>query len=118
MRHLSLALIAGMSVAIAGGAQAQSLAGQKGDVRYRTQFENTKSPCKKAFDAYVAASGHSAYAQTPSGRIANAEAYFCGISRNAPSQKAAQERAIADCKRVGDKYKVKIAGRCEVYASK
>lgn len=118
MRYLSLALIAGASLVIVGAAQAQSLSGQHGDVRYRTQFMDPKSPCKKAFEAYVAASGHSAYAQTPSGRLAHAEAYFCGISRNAPSQKAAQERAIADCKRVGDKYKVKIAGRCEVYASK
>lgn len=100
-------------------AQAQSLSGQEGKKRYVTRFSSSpKDPCKLAYKAYVAASGHSAYAQTPGGYSTYAEAYFCGIARNAPTIKAAEERALADCKRVGDKYKVRISGRCEVYASK
>jgi hypothetical protein len=118
--RLILAILFGAlaSGALVFSAQAQSLSGQKGDVRYRVQFPNPKDACKKAYDAYVAASGHSAYAQTPSGRFANAEAFFCAVVRNAPSQKAAEERVLVDCKRTGEKYKVKTAGRCEVYASK
>lgn len=113
---LAAALVCAVAIPVA---QAQSLAGQVGDKRYSTNFPpSPKDPCKLAYKAYVAASGHSAYAQTVSGRMAHAEAFFCGMARNAPSQKAAEERALADCKRVGQKYKVKTAGRCEVYASK
>ncbi len=99
-------------------AQAQSLAGQKGDVRYPAQFHSSKDACSKAYAKYVGASGHSAYAQTPSGRMAHAEAFFCGTGLNAPSKKAAEERALESCKSVGKKIKAKKTGRCEIYASK
>lgn len=117
-----LTLLASAFVAsplVLGSAQAQSLAGSEGTKRYPTSFpQNPKDPCRLAYKAYVAASGHSAYAQTLSGRSASREAFFCGISRNAPSKKAAEQRALADCKRTGEKYKVKTAGACQVYASK
>ena len=101
-------------------APAASLSGQVGNKRYTVQFNPSQptNPCKKAYDAYIKAGGHSAYAQTPSGRLAHAEASFCGVALNAPSEAAAKERAVANCKRTGEKYKVKTAGRCEVYVSK
>ncbi|WP_352955612.1 hypothetical protein [Mesorhizobium sp. M1322] len=45
---------------------AESLAGSKGDTRFWPALSgNPKSDCTKAYKAYVAASGHSAYATTP-----------------------------------------------------
>ena len=110
-------MLAGMIIATGPGvATAESLAGKAGNVRYPAHFVRTEGPCEKEYKAYVAAAGHSAYAQTP--RSHHAEAFFCGRAFNTPSQKVAEERALADCNSVGKKYKVKISGRCKIYASK
>lgn len=116
LRPAFVVMLAGILVAAAPlAASAESLAGKVGDQRYAAQFGQTKGPCQQAYKDYVAASGHSAYAQT---HRAETEAFFCGRSYNAPTQKAAEERALADCNSVFTKYKVKTAGRCTVYASK
>jgi hypothetical protein len=98
-------------------ANAQSLTGKVGDKRYSAQFPSgVKGPCRKAYKDYIAAPGHSAYAQTPLSW--GVEAFFCGRAYNAPSQKAAEERALADCKSVFKLYKVKTIGACQIYVSK
>ena len=55
---------------------ADSLAGKVGDQRYAAQFGDTTGGCKDAYKQYVAAPGHSAYAQTHVSY--DAEAFFCG----------------------------------------
>ena len=119
--QLALAsVLAGLLVAaVPGAAMAKdkgSLAGQEGKKRYALQFQQTKGPCQKAYKDYVAASGHSAYAQTHLSY--DAEAFFCGPAYNAPTQQIAEERALASCNSVGKKYKVKTAGKCAIYTSK
>ncbi|MDI6027098.1 hypothetical protein QBK99_12955 [Corticibacterium sp. UT-5YL-CI-8] len=117
LRPAFVSMLAGILVAaVPLAASAESLAGKVGDRRYPAQFGQTKGPCQQAYKQYVAASGHSAYAQTHINY--DAEAFFCGSFYNAPTQKAAEERALADCNSVFTKYKVKTAGRCTVYASK
>lgn len=104
------------TMAAPGVARAESLAGQIGDKRYPVQFPvGTTGPCERVYKQYIAASGHSAYAQTS---LMRGGAFFCGAAFNARSKEAAEERALADCKSVGKKYKVKTAGRCLVYVSK
>lgn len=110
-------MLAGMIVALAPGlATAESLAGKVGKKRYAAQFGNTEGPCQKAYQEYIAAPGHSAYAQT---HVSYAvEAFYCGRAFNAPTQKAAEEHALANCNSTGKKYKLKVAGGCAIYASK
>lgn len=115
VRPACIALLAGM-FALPTGASAESLAGQVGDKRYPGHFAWTTGPCEKAYRDYVKAAGHSAYAQTHRG--GRAEAFFCGRFYNAPSQKEAEKRALADCNSLFKKYKVKTAGPCTIYASK
>lgn len=104
-------LLAGPAVA------AESLAGKVGTKRFGAMFPaGMKGPCQKAYKDYVAAAGHSAYAQTPLSY--SVEAVFCGRAYNAPSQKEAEKRALAECNSVGKKYKVKVAGPCQIYVSK
>ena len=96
---------------------AESLAGQIGTKHYAVRFPSgMKGPCQKLYKDYIAASGHSAYAQTPLSYMA--QAMFCGRAYNAPSQKEAEKRALADCNSVGTKYKLRVAGGCEIYVSK
>jgi hypothetical protein len=118
MRPAIASMLAGAMLAAAPGAAiAESLAGQIGKKRYPVQFHpGMTGPCQKVYKAYIAAPGHSAYAQTP--LRYGVEAFFCGKAFNAPSQKAAEERALENCRSVGKKYKVKIAGSCAVYVSK
>lgn len=92
-----------------------SLAGQAGKKRYPTQFGNTTGPCKDAYKKYVAASGHSAYAQTHLGAV---EAFYCALSLDGPSQAATEKQALERCNAVGKKYKMKTTGNCAIYASK
>lgn len=103
-------------------AVAASLAGQVGDKRRGQVLPgSTTGSCGAAWKAYVAASGHSAYASTRfSGPFVRngMEAIYCGIDRNAPSQKAAEQRAIASCNSAKKKYKMRSNGPCEVVASK
>lgn len=110
-----------LSFAISTVAVAASLAGQIGDKRRSMVLPSyARGECGAAWKAYVAAPGHSAYASTRIGGYfrAGAEAIFCGVDRNAPSQKAAEQRAIAGCNSLKKKYKVKTVGPCEIVASK
>ncbi len=96
---------------------AETLAGSKGDVRYpMTIPSGTIGGCGKAYAAYIAASGHSAFAATP---IARAVEYFiCGVKVNAPSQKAAEDLALKSCQITKSKYKMPLGGDCSIAASK
>ena len=120
---LSAAICAGLilSFALPASAEAASLAGQVGEKR-RGQVlpAYTKGSCGAAWKAYVAASGHSAYASTRyAGPFARQhEAIYCGIDRNASSQKAAEQRALASCDSAKKKYKMRSVGPCEIVASK
>lgn len=117
MRPAYATLLAGMIIAaLPGAATAESLAGKEGDKRHSVQFGQSTGPCQKAYQDYIAAPSHSAYAQTH--RSFNVEALFCGPAYNAPSQKVAEERALAGCNSVGKKYKLKTSGKCTIYASK
>lgn len=103
-------------------AVAESLAGQVGDKR-RGQVAPTHSTgqCAKAWHEYVAARGHSAYAQTPyfGQFVRNGyEVYFCGAHRNESSKQLAEKRALANCNAAKKKYKLGSVGSCAVVASK
>lgn len=97
---------------------AGSLAGSEGDKRFPPYLpRNPKDPCTKAYKAYVAAGGHSAYATTPYARIMSSY-IVCGGHLNAPSQKAAEELAMKSCQSTRGHYKVTTGGSCEIAASK
>jgi hypothetical protein len=121
---LTAAVCAGLifSFALSATADAASLAGQVGEKRRGQVLPGSATgSCGAAWKAYVAASGHSAYASTryagPYVRNGN-EAIYCGIDRNAASQKAAEQRAIANCDAARKKYKMRSIGPCEIVASK
>ena len=113
-------MLAGLLVATtAGAAAAGSLAGSKGDVRFpATRGSDPKSECNVAYNAYLAASGHSAYATTFYSRVVDLY-IICGSKLNAPSQKAAEEMALRNCQAGLTRWKVKTAsGGCAISASK
>lgn len=96
---------------------AESLAGSQGDVRYpMTIPSGTIGGCGKAYAAYVAAPGHSAFAATPIARTV--EYFICGVKVNAPSQKAAEDLALKSCQTTKSKYKMPLGGNCSIAASK
>lgn len=98
-------------------AHAGSLAGSEGEVRRRHIFHNLETgPCKDGYKQYVAASGHSAYASSPSG-FGN-EAYLCSWRLNLASKAKAEEAAMNDCKAGVKRHKGQVFGPCEVIASK
>lgn len=111
-----------LSFAVPASVEAASLAGQVGEKR-RGQIlpGSATGSCGAAWKAYVAASGHSAYASTryvgPYVRNGS-EAIYCGIDRNASSKGAAEQRAIANCNAAKKKYKMRSTGPCEIVASK
>lgn len=119
MRLALASALAGLLVAaMPGAAMAKdkgSLAGKEGNKRYATQFGQTTGPCQDGYKKYVAASGHSAYAQTHLGAV---EAFYCGASLGAPSQAAAEKQALERCNSLGKTYKMKTTGKCAIYASK
>jgi hypothetical protein len=120
---LTVAVCAGLihSFVLSAPAEAASLAGQVGEKRRGQVLPAfSKGSCGGAWKAYVAASGHSAYASTRySGPFARHEqAIFCGIDRNASSKKVAEQRAIASCNAAKKKYKLRSIGPCEIVASK
>lgn len=96
---------------------AGSLAGSEGDKRFPPNLGVSKSPCDKAYKAYVAASGHSAYATTPYSRVVSLY-ILCGTQLNAPSQKVAEALAMKSCTATRAHYKVTNGGACEIAASK
>ncbi|WP_448114303.1 hypothetical protein [Mesorhizobium amorphae] len=113
-------LAAVLLTAIPNIASAESLAGSQGDKRFPPTLPgNPKDPCTKAWKAYVAAGGHSAYAITPYSRVRDIFV-ICGNSLNAKTQAAAEEKAMASCIRTRDSYKgkINIGGVCEIAASK
>ena len=98
------------SLAIPATVEAASLAGQVGDKR-RGQV----------LPAYTRGSCGAAWSRPATRPISVArqhEAIFCGIDRNASSQKAAEQRAIARCNGAKSKYKMRSIGPCEIVASK
>ncbi|WP_245268932.1 hypothetical protein [Mesorhizobium loti] len=106
-------MITSPGISIAG-----SLAGSEGDKRFPPALNgDPKSPCTKAYKAYVAASGHSAYATTPYTRVMSLY-ILCGSSLNAPSQKVAEAAAMKSCVATRAHYKVTNGGGCEIAASK
>lgn len=116
----TVSILAGLLILAAPGiGVAESLAGSKGNIRfYPTLPGNPKDPCTKAYNAYVAASGHSAYATTFYSRVVDLY-IICGSRMNAPSQKAAEDLALRGCQAGLRKWKVKIAsGGCQIALSK
>ncbi|WP_322418537.1 hypothetical protein [Mesorhizobium huakuii] len=118
-RGMTASILAGILIFVTAGAgQAGSLAGSEGDKRFPPALNgDPKSPCTKAYKAYVAASGHSAYATTPYSRVVSLY-ILCGARLNAPSQKVAEELAMKSCLATRAHYKVTNGGACEIAASK
>jgi hypothetical protein len=107
-----------LGLVVAPGAEAAgALAGSKGNVHYPVYFPpGTKGNCGKAYDAYIAGGGHSAYASTPIARMT--EFFICGVSLNAKSQQAAEDLALRNCQGGLKRYKFQTSGACSVAASK
>lgn len=118
IKRTIVSLLAGLLLATAPGVgMAGSLAGSKGDVRYPVYFPvGTKGGCGKAYNAYVAAGGHAAYASTPIARMT--EFFICGVHLNAKTQKAAEDLALGSCQGGLKKYKFETSGACGIAASK
>jgi hypothetical protein len=118
-RRPAIVILAGLFMIVASGiGVAGSLAGSEGDKRFPPALNgDPKSPCTKAYKAYVAASGHSAYATTPYSRVVSLY-ILCGTRLNAPSQKVAEELAMKSCLATRAHYKVTNGGACEIAASK
>lgn len=119
-RHLTASILAGLLIFVVPGVgAAESLAGKVGDKRFSPYLPgNAKDECTKAYNAYLAAGGHSAYATTFYSRVVDLY-IICGSRLNAPSQKAAEELALRSCQAGLNKWKVKTAsGGCEIAVSK
>ncbi|UCI32716.1 MULTISPECIES: hypothetical protein [unclassified Mesorhizobium] len=118
-RRVSTSILSALLLFAASGAStAGSLAGRVGDKHFPpTLSGDPKSPCTKAYKAYVAASGHSAYATTPYSRVVSLY-ILCGARLNAPSRKVAEELAMKSCVATRAHYKVTNGGACEIAASK
>jgi hypothetical protein len=113
-------LLAGLLIfTIPGVGAADSLAGKVGDKRFSPYLSlDPKEACTKAYNAFVAASGHSAYATTFYSRVVDLY-IVCGTKLNAPSRKAAEDAALRNCQAGLKKWKVRTAsGGCEIAASK
>ncbi|MER8400890.1 hypothetical protein [Mesorhizobium sp. M1348] len=112
-------ILAGLLIlATPGVGAAESLAGSKGETRFYPYLpQNPKDECTRAYKAYVAAGGHSAYATTPYSRVRSLY-IICGSRLNAPSQQAAEELALKSCQATRNSYRVTTGGGCEIAASK
>lgn len=115
---VSTSILAGLLIFAASSAGAAgSLAGSKGDVRFPVYFApGTTGGCGKDYRGYLAARGHSAYAMTPFNWAT--EFTICGVSLNAPSQQAAEVKALKSCEAGLKRWKVSTAGTCGLAASK
>jgi hypothetical protein len=114
---LAVFLAGAATVSSLAAAQAGSLAGSEGEVKRRHIFDNLEyGPCKNGYRQYVAASGHSAYASSPSG-FGN-EAYVCSWRVNLATKAKAEAAAMADCQAGLRKYKGDVFGPCGIVASK
>lgn len=97
---------------------AGSLAGSEGDKRFSPLLPGSaKDPCTKAYKAYVAASGHPAYATTSFVRVRDGYV-LCGAPYNASSQRAAEDMAMKSCQAARAHYKVAAGGTCQIAVSK
>ncbi|NUS18211.1 MAG: hypothetical protein HOQ25_00200 [Mesorhizobium sp.] len=114
-----VSILAGFLIFVASGAEAAgSLSGSVGDKRFSpTLSGRATDPCTKAYKAYIAASGHSAYATTSFVRVRDGYV-LCGTHYNAPSQKAAEDLAMKSCQSAQAHYKVAAGGYCQIAASK
>jgi hypothetical protein len=120
IKRTAVSLLAGLLLATMPGlATAGTLAGSKGDVRFPPAMgSGPKDECNVAYKAYVAASGHSAYATTFYSRVVDLY-IICGTKLNASSQKAAEELALRNCQAGLTKWRLKTAsGGCAISASK
>ncbi|UVK53779.1 hypothetical protein DBIPINDM_000123 [Mesorhizobium sp. AR02] len=117
IKRTAVSTLAGLLIVAAVGASAAgSLAGSKGDVRFPPTLGSGE--CNVAYKAYVAASGHSAYATTFYSRVVDLY-IICGTKLNAPSQKAAEEMALRNCQAGLTRWKLKTAsGGCAISSSK
>ena len=116
--NIAMALAALLVATAPGISMAASLAGSEGDKRFPPYLPNTqKAPCAKAYKAYVAAGGHSAYATTPYSRIRYLY-IICGAKLNAPTQATAEELALKSCEGAVARRRVITGGHCEIAASK
>lgn len=97
-------------------ANAESLAGKVGDKRFPVGVMGTLGSCQKTYNKYIAAAGHSAYAQTLLGRTD--EFFICGSHLNAKSQQAAETLALKNCEGARKYYRIKVTGACSIAASK
>jgi hypothetical protein len=117
-RGAAASILAGLLIfATAGASSAESLAGSKGHVRLPVYLApGSTGGCGKNYTNYITARGHSAYAMTPFNWAT--EFTICGASLNAPSQQAAEARALQSCESGRKKWKVSTAGVCGIAASK
>lgn len=117
LQKTALSLLAASLLAAGPAMPAESLAGKVGTKRSNVYFPQwSEGGCQGAYKAYVAATGHSAYAATMSGPgIYN---FVCGARLNLGSQAAAEKAAVASCEAGRKKYKAKFIGTCKVVASK
>jgi hypothetical protein len=113
MRQAAAAMMAALVLTAPGTGVAGSLAGSKGDVRFPVPL--AAPDCQKVFKAYVAATSHSAYAQTPDTPMTRV--MVCETNLNAPSQKVAEVQALKRCQAVRDSHRVDV-GICAIAASK
>lgn len=115
-RRTAASILAVLLIFFVGASQAGSLAGSKGDVRFPPTLGSGE--CNVAYKAYVAASGHSAYATTFYSRVVDLY-IICGTKLNSPSQKAAEETALRNCQAGLARWKLNTAsGGCAISASK
>lgn len=120
LRQAAASILAGMLVfASSGIGTAGSLAGSVGDKRFPPPLAmNPKDQCRIAYNAYVAAGGHSAYATTFYTRVRDLYV-VCGKALNASSQKAAEDVAMRNCQGGLKKWRLNTAsGGCAIAASK
>ena len=116
----AISMLAGLLImALPTVGAAESLAGKVGDKRFSPTLSlDPKEACTKAYNTYVAASSHSAYATTFYSRVLDLY-IICGTKINAPSQKAAEDIAMRNCQFGLKKWKVRTAsGGCAIAASK
>ncbi|MEP3200725.1 MAG: peptidoglycan-binding protein [Rhizobiaceae bacterium] len=93
----------------------KGLSGKRGKVRGSIP---KRGGCAKVFGQYVAASGHSAYAQSVVVSQARYnQSYVCGLGLNRKNVAAAERAAIASCLRGTKKYK-STRKSCIIKASK
>lgn len=97
------------------------LAGSEGNVRRKVMFNASMTGgCGGMHKRYIAASGHSAFASTPINYFYGTN--ICAVGLNAPSTKAAEDRALASCRAGLKKYKSAgeqgPKGPCLIFMSK